>query len=217
MRKPIAGKIIAALLLLALVSVSACAAPNLAGVRAVPNQKLSLRTGPNTAYGEIDTVPQTTPIVAIELEEGNGVTWVLVEFEYFGSRMRVYTGLKRMALTGSIPYASHDRLPRTLLSDSAVYAAPDLHAAERATLKAGTTVTFLGFEGSYCLIEYRAGGELNRGYVREENFMVDLGEFAEYFPDNDGDTYYSINAYSPMYAAPASGARCCSAFPSTPA
>ena len=47
--------------------------------------------------------------------------------------------------------------------------------------------------------------------------MVDLGEFAEYFPDNDGDTYYSINAYSPMYAAPASGARCCSAFPSTPA
>ncbi|MBQ8954150.1 MAG: hypothetical protein IJ048_08545 [Clostridia bacterium] len=202
MKKAFAKKAMLALLALALLSASAWAEPNLAGVRAIPNQKLSFRTGPSTAYGEIDTLPQSTPIVAIELEEGNGVTWVLVEFEYYGSRMRAYTGLKRMALTGYIPYASHDWLSRTLLFDSAVYAAPDLNAAQRAELRAGTTVTFLGFEGSYCFIEYRAGGELNRGYVREEDFMVDLGEFAEDFPDNDGDTFYSINAYSPMYASP---------------
>ena len=191
----------AAILLALLLSGSALAELNLAGVRAVPNQKLSFRTGPSTSYGEIDTLPQSTPIVALELEDGNGVTWVLLEFEYYGSRMRAYTGLKRMSLTGYVPYARHDALSRRLVSDADVYAAPDMNASVRASLSSGSTVTFLGFEGAYCFIEYRIGSELNRGYVREEAFWVDQYEFAEYFPENDGDTYYAVSAYSPVYAS----------------
>ena len=174
--------VITAALVLALLlclSATALADLNLAGVRAIPNQKLSFRTGPNTAYGELYTLPQSTPIVALELENGNGVTWVLVEFEYEGGRVRAYTGLKRMSLTGYVPYASHDSLSRRLVSDAEVYAAPDMtHSAVRASLRAGTSVTFLGYEGSYCFIEYKAGGELNRGYIREESFWVDQYETA---------------------------------------
>lgn len=193
-----------ALVLLALLCLSgtALADLNLAGVRATPNQKLSFRTGPNTAYGELYTLGQSTPIVALELEEGNGVTWVLVEFEYEGSRVRAYTGLKRMSLSGYVPYAQHDSLNRRLQMTADVYAAPDMNATVRARLSEGSTVTFLGFEGEYCFIEYRAGGELNRGYVREESFWIDQYEFAEYFPENDAGTYYAVCQYSPVYAQP---------------
>ena len=201
MKKRLAAAALALVLLLSL-SPAALADLNRAGVRAIPNQKLSFRTGPNTAYGELYTLPQSTPIVALELENGNGVTWVLVEFEYGGSRVRAYTGLKRMSLSGYVPYANHYALSRRLVSSAEVYAAPDMLATVRASLSAGTSVTFLGFEGAYCFIEYRYGGELNRGYIREEAFWVDQGEFAEYFPDNYGDTYYAISSYSPLYAKP---------------
>ncbi len=190
------------LVLLLSLNTAALADLNLAGVRAVPNQKIALRTGPSTAYGEMDTMAQSTSVVALELEEGNGVTWVLIELEMYGSRVRAYTGLKRLSLTGPLPYANHDRLSRRLVSEGTVFTAPDLNATVRATLPAGTSVTFLGFEGEYCFIEYSRNGELNRGYVRQEDFWVDQYEFAEYFPENDGETFYAISNYSPLYAQP---------------
>ena len=202
MKKRLALIAALALCFLLCLSEAALADLNLAGVRAIPNQKLSFRTGPNTAFAELDTLSQDTPIVALELEEGNGVTWVLVEFEYYGSRMRAYTGLKRMSLTGYIPYADHYNLSRRLVLDGQVYTAPDLNATVRDVLPAGTSVTFLGFEGAYCFIEYRWGGELDRGYVRQEDFWVDQYEFAEYFPENPGDAVYAVSTYSPVYAEP---------------
>ena len=202
MKKRVAVVAALALALLLLLDAAALADLNLAGVRAIPNQKLSFRTGPNTAYGELYTVSQDTPIVALELENGNGVTWVLVEFEYMGSRVRAYTGLKRMSLTGYVPYASHDALSRHLVSDAEVYAAPDMQATVRAWLPAGMSVTFLGFEGNYCFIEYTYAGELNRGYIREENFWIDQYEYAEDFPEKESDTFYAISTYSPLYARP---------------
>ena len=190
------------LTVLLLLSFSAFAELNLDGVRAVPNQKLAFRTGPNTAFGELYTLPESTDIVALEIEYGNDVPWVLVEYQYNGKRVRAYTGLKRMDLTGYVPNANHERLARRLVNQGTVYAAPDLHAEIRATLSAGTTVTFLGYEGAFCFIEYTAYGEQNRGYVREEDFMVDLGETVEDFPKNDQDTFYVIEEYAYLYESP---------------
>ena len=113
-----------------------------ASVPATPNQKLAFRTGPNTKYVELYSLPQSTSIRAIEYEEGNGVTWVLVEFEYAGSRVRAYTGLKRMSLSGYVPYAQHDSLNRRLQMTADVYAAPDMNATVRARLSEGSTVTW---------------------------------------------------------------------------
>ncbi len=202
--KPLSAARLAAfaLALVLIMSPAALASVNLWGVRAEPNQKLAFRTGPNTAYGELYTLPQSTAINALELEEGNGVVWVLVDFEYNGSRVRAYTGLKRMSLSGGIPYANHDHLIRRLQSGGDVYASPDMNAAVRATLAEGDEVDFLGFEGDYCFIEYRSGGELNRGYVRQELFWIDQYEYAEYFPENDTFTYYAVCRFSRMYAQP---------------
>lgn len=205
MKHAILLKSLALALLIALVGLMALAEPNLNGVRAAANQPLAFRTGPNTAYGELYTLPQDTPIVAIELEEGNGVIWALVEFQHAGRRVRAYTGLKRLNLMDSVPYAEHERLKRSLVSGSTVYAAPDLNAEVRCTLPEGYEVVFLGFDGAYCFIEYSVSGALDRGYVREEAFMVDLGEFAEPFPDNPGDSWYAISASAPMYERPGGG------------
>ncbi len=207
MKRCIVLRAAALLLMLALMMPAAFAGVNIAGVRAVPNQKLAFRTGPNTAYGELYTLPQDTAINALELEDGNGVTWVLVDFEYNGSRVRAYTGLKRMSLSGYVPYARHDHLSRRLQSAGDVYAAPDMHSALRATLSAGTVVDFLGFEGDYCFIEYNSYGELNRGYVRQEAFWIDQYEYAEYFPDNDTFTFYAVDYYSSMYAQPSTNSQ----------
>ena len=195
-----------AALFLALAILSGCACAlaevNIEGARAIPNERLAFRTGPGTAYGELYTLPADTPVVALELEDSGGATWVLLDFEFQGSRVRAYTGLKRVTLTGSVPYADHHPLERTLLSEALVYAAPDMYAEIRARLSADTRVLFLGFEGSFCFIEYTINGQRDRGYVREENFMVDLGEFAESFPENPGESWFAAVVRAPIYAAP---------------
>ena len=209
MKKGLMGKarkaiILAVALLIALLACgnAAVAEINLVGVRAVSDRELTFLTGPAADCGKICALPQGSPFVALELENGNGVIWVLAEFEYNGGRVRGYTELQRLSLNGYVPYAAHDRLDRRLVNDGAAYAAPDLNAMVRASLRAGTSVTFLGFEGAYCLIEYRENGELNRGYVREESFWVDMGDFAEDFPENDSDTLYAVCASSPIFAEP---------------
>lgn len=145
-------KYISVLLLFVLLSVPAQAVTQ--GGIAVPNQKLHFHTGPNTAFTDLYVLPKSTDVIAIEMEEGNDVTWVLCDFEYKGNRVRGYTGLKRLDLCEPVLWTSNYNLSRTLISDGDVYAAPDDTTLRRATLKAGTTVTFLNFEGSFCFIEY---------------------------------------------------------------
>ena len=185
------------LILLALAVLCPCALAVTQGVDAAPNQQLHFRTGPNTAFTDLCVLPKSTAVTAIELEEGNGVTWVLCDFEYNGNRARGYTGLKRLDLVGDIPWASHYRLERTLVSDGNVYAAPDDTTQLRATLLAGNRVTFLDFAGSFCFVEYRRGGALERGYIHESAFWVDHYEFGEWFPDNPLMNWYAVR--SPAY------------------
>lgn len=137
------------------------------GTYATPNQRLSLRTGPNTAYTELYTLPETTQITAYEYEKGNGVTWVLVEYMLNNERVRAYTGLKRMTVHGDIPWANHLNQAVYARYGCEVLAAPASDAAARARLNAGASVTLLEYDGSYALIEYieRNSGQPERGYV----------------------------------------------------
>ena len=189
-------------LALAMTFSCAQAALNLSGVRATPIRDLAIRTGPGTSYTEFDMMPQSTRIAAIELEEGDGATWALVEFMFGGKRVRGYTGLKRMNLAGYVPYARHEHLLRTVVNDVDVLDAPDHQSGVRAYLRAGSKVDFLGFEGDYCLIEFNYGAQKMRGYISNFAFWIDQYEYDEYFPDTDAFTWYAIDYTCPMYEGP---------------
>ena len=141
----------------------------LASVRAVPNQKLSFRTGPNTKYVELYTLAQSTSITAIEYEEGNGVTWVLVEFTKDGERVCAYTGLKRMSVQGDIPWANHINTPVIVNTAGQVYAAPGYDGAYRGKVVEGETVELLRYDGDFVYIEFYDGKNKapSRGWIPE--------------------------------------------------
>ena len=142
-------------------------------VPATPNQSLALRTGPNTKYVWLDTMPQSTSIRAIEYESGNDVTWVLVEYQANGSVVRGYTGLKRMTVHGYIPWASHLYETGYMTQAGTVLAAPTWQGAYRGRVYAGERVTLLRFEGDYAYIEFYDGDTLSRGYVESWMFAID--------------------------------------------
>lgn len=194
-------------LILCLILCSGCA---LAAAPATPNQKLAFRTGPSTAYTELFTLPQSTEIVALEYEEGSGVTWVLVEFEYKGQVMRGYTGLKRMTVHGDIPWANHAWHRVTCISGADIYAAPSSNAAVRGQLGYLESVSLLRFDGDYVYIEYTdsATGQLSRGWVADWSLNIDnntyYGDSLAPTPVLTGDTSISMRVrdYTTMYSAP---------------
>ena len=158
-------KILAALVLVVLIcSAMTCA---FAFAPATPNQKLAFRTGPNTKYVELYTLPKSTAITAYEYEEGNGVTWVLVEFVYQGETVRGYTGLKRMRVNGNIPWANHIGSYETACDSGCIWAAPSYNAAYRGWLNEGDGVTLLAYENDFAFIEFYdyENGAYSRGYV----------------------------------------------------
>ena len=203
MRKTTFPRLIAlALTLLALSTVPALASWNPGGTWALHDGPLAFRTGPGEQYAQCCELPRDASVVAIELEQGSQSPWVLCEFRFSESRVRAYAEFTGIRLEDDIPYAEHSRLPRRLVSAAQVFAAPDLHAEVRKELPEGEEVLFLAFEGDYCFIEFTDGSQPCRGYVREECFMVDLGEFAEDFPDNDSMTLYAIKETSSLYSDP---------------
>ena len=143
--------------------------PSVSGVSATPAMKLAFRTGPNTKYSELYTLPRSTELRALEYESGNGVTWVLVEFTYDSQTVRAYTGLKRMTVNGTIEWADHSDREVRAGSRKTVYAAPSGQAAYRGKVDAGDYVTVLGYDGEYTFIEFNDGdsGQLMRGYLKE--------------------------------------------------
>ena len=136
------------------------------GVSATPNQELALRTGPATGYTWLFHLPEDTHLTAYEYEQGSGVTWVLVEFEYQGMRCRGYTGLKRMDVHGNIPWADHLWEVNSLNYSTNVYAAPSADAYYRGYIDRGAYVSILSYENGYAYIEYVSDDGRNaRGYV----------------------------------------------------
>lgn len=186
-------RLFAKLLLAALLCAAICA-PASAEVRATPIDKLAFRTGPNTRYVELFTLPKSTEITAIEQAEGNGVTWVLVEFYYKGSYQRAYTGLKRMKLHGSIPWESDYHSNAVVHGPSTVISAPRSNAAKRGKIGALELVNWLGSENGYDYVEFydASNRALSRGWVD----TTDVGF-------TDGDGAFMLKASS-VYREPSS-------------
>ena len=164
----------------------------LAYAGAIPNQKLSFRTGPNTKYAEMFTLPQSTNIIAHEFEEGNGVTWVLCEFIYKGKTYFGYTGLKRMTLLDDIDYAYHDYTPGCMTRSSAVYSAPfTYNSVERGRVSANEVVNLLRFDGSMAYVEFYDSGSkaISRGWVPADYVELYYGYDAAII--TDGGKVYS--------------------------
>ncbi|MDO4867654.1 MAG: hypothetical protein Q4C10_14065 [Clostridia bacterium] len=203
MRKNTFPRLIALVLaVLALSTVPALASWNPGGTWALHDGPLAFRTGPGERYAQCCELSRDASAVAIELEQNGRDHWVLCEFQLSGNRVRAYAKFTGIHLDDDIPFASHSRFPRRLVSDAQVFTAPDLHSEVRSELSEGEEVLFLAFEGDYCFIEFADGGQPCRGYVREECFMVDLGEFAEDFPDNDSMTLYVIKESANLYSDP---------------
>ena len=153
-------------LILTVLMLLSFAAPALA-VTATPNQRLFFRTGPTTSYVGIGHMPQSTALTAIEYEQGSGVTWVLCEYTRDGYLERAYTGLKRMTVNGSIPWADHLNISTTISSAASVYGGPGTYYIYRASLYSGAYVTLLRYDGDYAYIEFidPPTGEPSRGWV----------------------------------------------------
>lgn len=152
------------------------ACPADAAVSATPNQKLAFRTGPNTKYVDMHTLPQSTSLTAIEYEEGNGVTWVLVEFLDQGRYVRGFARLDGVTVVGEVPPAVNAyRCAAGLTADSIVYAAPKDSAAVHTYLPEDVTVWVLDFvENGYAYIEFAGltSGLLDRGYVQIDRIAI---------------------------------------------
>lgn len=190
MRKFLLG--VCALMLLAALVTGA-----MASAGAVPNQSLALRTGPNTRYAWLDTMPETTAITAYEYEQGNGVTWVLVEYWKDGNCYRGYTGLKRMAVYGDIPWADHLNEDAWVNRACDVLAAPSEWGARRASLTETQWVSVLDYEGEYAYIEFYdfdADAD-SRGYV----YSACLDDYNRSYTDFDYDGYCEYSDYDYAY------------------
>ena len=84
-------------------------------------ETLAFRTGPNTSYTELYSLPKETIVQAIEVEYGNGVPWVLLEWTYQGKVCRGYTGTKRLLSANGIPDALHLQETMALERNVVVY------------------------------------------------------------------------------------------------
>lgn len=142
---------------------------------AFPNQQLSFRTGPNTRYTELFTLPQSTYIRPIEAEEGNGVTWILCEFDYKGKTYYGYTGLKRMEIVGDLYYADHAYINCLVRQATSVYSAP-YSGAIVGKVRALEMVNLLKVEGSSVYIEFYDGTNKapSRGWIPSS--MINLSD-----------------------------------------
>ena len=142
--------------------------PYIQGIPAVATDDLAFRTGPNTEYVWLYMYDKTNPIVAFEYENGNGVTWVLVEYEYNEKKWRAYTGLKRISVNGDLPWANHLNKTVTVSENTALYAAPSSLGGERGiSLSVYQQVTLLEYDGEYAYVELtdKRSNEKTRGYI----------------------------------------------------
>ena len=185
----------------------------LAEVYATPNQKLFFRTGPNTEYVGLCEMPESTSLIALEYESGNGVTWVLVEYTRDGRRERAYTGLKRMTVHGEIPWADHLNIDVEVTGLCNVYGGPGYDYSVRGSLSSGNTVTLLRIDGDFAFVDYYdySAGAYTRGWVAsdkiENGWWSGSGSSSYGYPSQPSDPY-SVSYYGGtlVYVSDYSGA-----------
>ncbi|MDL2318907.1 hypothetical protein LJC74_07540 [Eubacteriales bacterium OttesenSCG-928-A19] len=134
------------------------------GLEPIPatlNQKMATRTGPSTAYTEDHgTLPADTFIVVYQQEMGSGVPWVMVEFERSGLPVRAYTGLKRVDVSGEIPWATQKPILATVRQETAAHFGPGTcYMPASSTVAGGTPVEVYCEENGWALIDYQYSSE----------------------------------------------------------
>lgn len=166
-------KWIAALLALCM----ACQAAGALAVSASLNQRMATRSGPGTKYTEeLGTFPQSTQITVIEQVTNNETTWVLVEFRSNGSLYRAYTGLKRVNVSGYIPYGSTTWYTDTVTYVGRAYYGPGYqYAARSVQVYQGQTVYVYETENGWALCEYTENGRNVRAYLPADILQVTTG------------------------------------------
>lgn len=129
----------------------------LAPIPATLNQKMATRTGPSTAYTEDHgTLSADTFIVVYQQEMGSGVPWVMVEFERSGLPVRAYTGLKRVDVSGEIPWATQKPTLATVRQETAAHFGPGTrYMPASSTVAGGTPVEVYCEENGWALIDYQ--------------------------------------------------------------
>lgn len=176
------------------------------------NRDISFRTGPGSAYTETCYLSAGDALTAIETEPGDGDTWALCHFENGNVPMRGYVPLSALNLdeNRTLGQAELYSLQRSVVNGyyGEIYLAPDdIYASNlRATVSGGDALTFLRFEGRFCMVEYMQGSLKERGYIPEDAFWVDEYEFGEWFPDNEYFSIYAVEQPSARMCATPNGA-----------
>jgi len=119
------------------------------------NQRMATRSGPSSAYTEeLGTVPKTTEIVVL-WQEGNGVSWVMVEFSRSGKLYRAYTGMKRIDTDSEVPELAAKGQKAIIVPEIRPYYGPGTqYELVNHTLRGGQIVDICIQERGYALIDY---------------------------------------------------------------
>ena len=161
-------------------------APLPVSVYATMKDKLATRTGPSTDYtecGTFDLTGQKVGVISIA-KDNKGTDWVLVEaYESGKPLLRAYTGLTRLNLTDSqlsqIPKEAEsvfigggkvkeDIIPKRGPGNTYI------NFDNKFTIKQGTYVNIIRFEGDYCLVEYpHTSGKTHRCWIPSDYILTE--------------------------------------------
>ena len=141
--------------------------------------KISTRSGPTTGYNGIgDYFSRGGELVRVLSRVHDGsIWWLQIEFEYKGSLVRCYTGLKRVNIDISrVPDEPGGTLGTgTVVIDGTAYYGPGVYykqQVEKFTPARGTTGDIISEEiGWYCL-EYTQGKEKIRVWLPSEALEI---------------------------------------------
>ena len=141
--------------------------------------RISTRSGPSTGYNGLgDYFNGGGEIVRVLSRVHDGsIWWLLIEFEYNGSIVRCYTGLKRIDINISrVPdEKSYYFGVGTVTDDSAAWYGPGTYykqQPERLVPPAGTTGSVIGGENGWYCLEYNRGDEMCRVWLPAEALVI---------------------------------------------
>ena len=137
------------------------------GIPATLTMKMATRLGPGTAYSEeLGTMPQTTEITVFEQVLTNGVSWVMVEYEYKSNVYRAYTGMKRVSVSEPVPWGNTEPVEAKTLGQTEAYYGPGQHYAKHGFIvPADTPLEVYEVENGFLLCDFYLDDQLTRAYI----------------------------------------------------
>ena len=119
--------------------------------------RLSTRSGPSTRYDEpgsfFNDNWQNVTVQVLGKAWGNGIWWVLVDFDYGYARFRVWTGLKRVDIDiDSVPEIT--AIGQGIIEPTETRRGPGVNYAKGPDVTVRKNVTVFGWENGYAEVEY---------------------------------------------------------------